>query len=153
LLEWKQTRTGNVLLKRAVFDKHQLCFDLKMKTGSSDRAFFKEAMQAGYKFVAVEEAPVYEIVPPERWKKSYYLRRALVHGHNAHKNYMGDLRGISRVAVPLRSTGALVAYAIALPFSRCLGGHVLVKCLQGASYHLSLLLTMLGIELVKKRDL
>jgi len=153
LLEWTQTRTGNVLVRRSVFDEHQLSFDLKMKTSSSDRAFFKQAMHAGYRFVAVEEAPVYEIVPPERWTRSYYLRRSLVHGYNAYKNYVSDLRGISRIAVPLRSTGALVAYAIALPFSTCLGSHVMVKCLQGAGYHLSLLLAMLGVELIKKRDL
>ena len=59
LLRWDQTRTGNVLLKKEVFDKHHLCFDMTFKTGGSDREFFKQAMHAGCRFVAVEEAPVY----------------------------------------------------------------------------------------------
>jgi len=152
LLEWSQTRTGNVLLKKEVFDKHQIRFDLKCKTCGSDRLFFKRAMQAGYRFVAVEEAPVYETVPPERWTRSYYLRRALIHGGYAHKNIEDELRGSPRWTVPLRSSTALIAYTIALPFSAFLGNHLLVKCLEGGGYHLSRLLSMLGIELVKQRD-
>ena len=152
LLEWNQTRTGNVLLKKDVFDKHQISFDLKCKTSGSDRVFFKRAMQAGYRFVAVEEAPVYEVVPPERWTRSYYLKRALLHGGPAHKNIEDELRGSPRWTVPLRSGAALIAYAVALPFSAFIGNHMLVKCLEGGGYHLSRLLSMLGIELVKKRD-
>ncbi|MDD1777384.1 MAG: glycosyltransferase [Candidatus Helarchaeota archaeon] len=152
LLEWSQTRTGNVLLKKDVFDKHQLCFDLKMKTSSSDRAFFKQAMKAGYRFVAVEEAPVYESVPPERWTRSYYLRRALVHGYSTYRNSAGEWRAFARVVALLKSAAILLAYAIALPFCACLGSHILVKCLEGGGYHLSRLCAMFGIELVKKRN-
>jgi len=151
LLEWNQTRTGNVLLKKDVFDKHQLRFDLDRKTSSSDRAFFKQAMQAGYRFVAIEEAPVYEAVPPERWTKKYYLTRGLVHGFNAHRNSIGDMRGFARVAAPAKSTAALFAYAMLFPFSACLGSHMMVKCLESGGYHLSRLLAMMGIEIVKKR--
>lgn len=152
LLHWDQTRTGNVLLKKDVFDKHHLCFDLKWKTSGSDRAFFKEAMKAGCRFVAVEEAPVYEIVPPERWKKSYYLKRALVHGFNAHRNSVSEKNGFSRVVVPMKSMVALMAYSIATPFCACLGTHALMNCLERGCHHLSRLSAMLGIELVKKRD-
>lgn len=152
LLDWSQTRTGNVLLKKDVFDRHQLLFDLKWRTSGSDRAFFKQAMQLGYRFVAVEEASVYETVPPERWKRSYYAKRALVNGFNSHKISKGDLRGFSRLVVPLKSIAAVLAYTVALPFSVFLGSHMLVKCLEGGGHHLSRLLAMLGIELIKKRD-
>lgn len=152
LLHWDQTRTGNVLLKKEVFDKHKLCFDVKFRTGGSDREFFKQAMREGCRFIAVEEAPVYEIVPPERWTKNYYLKRALVNGFNAHKNSRGQMRGLSRVMVPLKSTGALLAYALATPLCACLGSHVLVSCLERGGHHLSRLSAMLGIELVKKRN-
>jgi len=151
-LDWSQTRTGNVLLKREVFDKRQLRFDLKWKTSGSDRAFFKQAIQLGCRFIAVKEAPVYENVPPERWKKTYYLKRALVQGFNAHRNSAGELRGISRLLMPLKSAAALVAYAIALPFAACMGTHILVRCMEGGGHHFSRLLAMLGIELIKKRD-
>ena len=120
LLHWSQTRTGNVLLKKAFFDKHHLCFDRKFKTGGSDQEFFKQAMQAGCRFVAVEEAPVYEIVPPERWTKSYYLKRALVNGFNAHR-YSVSQSGLSWVTAPMKSTGALLVYATGHPILRVLG--------------------------------
>ena len=152
LLRWDQTRTGNVLLKKDVFDKHHLQFDLKWKTSGSDRAFFKEAMTVGCRFVAVEEAPVYEIVPPERWKKSYYLKRALVHGFNAYRNSVVELRGFSRAAVPVKLIGALIVYAVATPICACFGTQVLMRYLEKGCHHLSGLLAMLGIELVKKRN-
>jgi succinoglycan biosynthesis protein ExoM len=152
LLDWSQTRTGNVLLKKDVFDRHQIRFDLKWKTSGSDRAFFKEAMALGYRFVAVAEAPVFENVPPERWSRGYYLRRALVHGYNSYRNSMGDLAGFSRLMIPLKSGAAAIAYLATLPLCACLGNHMLVKCLEGGGYHLSRLCAVLGIELIKKRD-
>jgi len=152
LLHWCQTRTDTVLLKKEVFDKHHLCFDVKFKTGGSDQAFFKQAMHAGCRFIAVEEAPVYEIVPPERWVKSYYLKRALVNGFNAHRYSVKKELGLSRVTVPVKSAVAMLYYALATPFCACLEGHVLMNCLERGCHHLSRLLAMLGIELVKKRN-
>jgi len=152
LLKWDQTRTGNVLLKKEVFDKHNLCFDLKWKTSGSDRAFFKETMQMGCRFIACEEAPVYEIVPPERWTKSYYLKRALVHGFNAHRNNLTLMRGLSRLVVPFKLAGALVAYSLAMPLLAFVGTHAMMKYAEKGAHHLSHLAAMLGIELIKKRD-
>jgi len=152
LLKWDQTRTGNVLLKKEVFDKHGFCFDVKFKTGGSDREFFRQAMNAGYRFVSVEEAPVFEIVPPERWTKSYYLKRALVNGFNAHRYSVKEKRGLSKVAVALKLTCAMLIYALAAPFCACLGSHVLVSCLEKGFHHMSGLAAMMGVELVKKRD-
>jgi len=152
LLHWDQTRTGNVLLKKEVFDKYHLCFDVKFKTGGSDREFFKQAMRAGCRFVAVEEAPVYEIVPPERWTKSYYLKRALVNGFNAQRNSRGQIHGLSRIIVPMKSIGALLVYALATPFCACMGSHVLMNCIEKGAHHLSRLCAMIGIELIKKRN-
>jgi succinoglycan biosynthesis protein ExoM len=152
LLQWDQTRTGNVLLKKEVFDKRCLSFDLKFRTGGSDREFFKTAMGTGCRFIAVEEAPVYEIVPPERWTKQYYLKRALVNGANAYRNGLSEIRGLSRFTVPLKSIAALLIYVPAIPFCACLGSHVLMNCLVRGGHHLSRLLTMIGIEMIKKRD-
>ncbi len=152
LLRWDQTRTGNVLLRRGVFDERGISFDLKWKTSGSDRAFFKQAMEAGYRFVAVEEAPVYETVPPERWTRRYYWRRALVHGYNAQRNSAAEGRALSRVLIPLKSLAAVLANALALPVCAVLGNAALVKCLERGGHHLSRLCAMAGIELVKKRD-
>jgi glycosyltransferase involved in cell wall biosynthesis len=152
LLRWNQTRTGNVLLKREVFDKHQLLFDETFRTGGSDREFFKQAMNRGYRFVAVEEAPVYETVVPERQIKSYWIKRAMVNGFNAHKNSAGEVRGLARVLLPPRLLGAMLFYGIATPICACLGIHVLVRCLERGGHHLSRVCAMLGIELIKARD-
>jgi succinoglycan biosynthesis protein ExoM len=152
LLKWDQTRTGNVLIKREVFERHNLYFDPKFKTGGSDREFFKQAMQRGCKFVAVEEAPVYEIVPPERWAKSYWLKRALVNGYNSHRNSLDQMDGINKIILPVKSAGAVLAYALASPVCACLGSHVLMQCLERGCHHLSRLFAMMGIELVKRRD-
>lgn len=152
LLLWDQTRTGNVLLKRDVFDKHQLCFDLKCKTSGSDKEFFREAMQVGYRFIAVEEAPVYEIVPPERQAKSYYLKRALLQASNERRFRAPLLRGLSRVLVPMKSITALLVYTMILPFCVFIGSHAVIKNAEKAAYHLSWLLAMLGVDLAKKRN-
>jgi succinoglycan biosynthesis protein ExoM len=152
LLHWGQTRTGNVLLKKDVFDGHNIRFNEEFRTGGSDREFFKEAMRAGCRFIAVAEAPVYELVPVERWKKSYYLRRALVNGGNSYRNHLSELRGLSRLIAPVKSLAALVVYAIALPFCFCLGTRAFMNCMERGAHHLSRLLALLGIVVVKNRD-
>lgn len=152
LLDWYHTRTGNVLLKRKVFDEHGLKFDLKWKTSGSDRAFFKQAIEHGYKFVAVAEAPVYEIVPPQRWKKSYYIRRSLIHGYNTYRNSIKGTSFLNQLISGTKSTLALGFYLIAFPFCSILGPAWYVKCLEKGAHHLSQLLARLGIELIKQRD-
>lgn len=152
VLTWDQTRTGNVLIRKSVFEKGRLTFDLKWRTSGSDRAFFKQAMQAGFRFIAVAEAPVFETVPPERWKAGYYVKRALVHGYNSYRNNKNDLGWPRRLLFALKSTVAVGGYAILLPFSLPVGKHAAVKLLEKGAHHLSGLAAMAGIELVKKRD-
>jgi succinoglycan biosynthesis protein ExoM len=151
-LDWTQTRTGNVLMKRDFIDKHQLRFDLKWKTSGSDRAFFREAMKLGYRFIAVKEAPVFETVPPERWLASYYFKRSLVQGFNTYKNRKDDMVGLLRAWIPLRSAALSGSWFLATPVAACLGKHLFVKCLERGGHNLSQLLAALGIELVKKRN-
>lgn len=152
LLVWYHTRTGNVLLKRKVFDEHGLKFDLKWKTSGSDRAFFKQAIEHGYKFVAVAEAPVYEIVPPERWVKSYYVKRQIVHGYNTYRNSIKGTSLLRQTFTGLKSMLALGIYLIAFPICLILGPALYVKCLEKAAHHFSQLLARFGIELIKQRD-
>lgn len=152
LLDWEDTRTGNVLLKKSVFDEHQLCFDLKCETSGSDKEFFREAMDMGCRFIAVEEAPVFEIVPPERQTKGYYLRRAMVQASNERKFRAPHLHGMSSVAVPMKAISALILYTLALPFCALIGSHAVMRYAEKIVYHLSWLLAMLGIDLAGKRD-
>jgi succinoglycan biosynthesis protein ExoM len=152
LLGWRQTYTGNVLLKRDVFDRHGLRFDESYDTGGSDQILFKQAMAAGCRFVAVEQAPVYEVVPTERWTKSYYIRRALVNGFNAHRASLSTNWSLSTIGAPLKASVAVLVYATALPLAVLMGDDVLVSCLEKGGHHLSRLFAMVSIQLVKKRN-
>jgi len=152
ILHWTQTRTGNCLIRKDVFDKHNLFFDVHFKTGGSDQDFFKRAMALGCRFIAVEEAPVYEIVSPERWTKNYYIKRALVNGYNAHRYSQNQNNQLSRILAPLKSAGALTAYTLAIPFFAVTGTHAVMRYAEKGAHHLSRLAAMMGIELAKKRD-
>ena len=152
LLDWEDTRTGNVLLKKSVFDEHRLCFDLKCETSGSDKEFFREAMDMGCRFIAVEEAPVFEIVPPERQTKGYYLRRAMVQASNERKFRAPHLHGLSRMAVPMKAAAALAIYTLMLPFCALIGSHAVMRYAEKIVYHLSWLMAMIGIDLARKRD-
>lgn len=151
ILHWTQTRTGNALVKKEVFDKHGLLFDTRFKTGGSDQDFFRRAMAKGCRFVAVEEAPVYEVVPPSRWTRKYWIKRALVNGFNALRYTLDQSFG-RRLLLTTKSAVAVPLYALALPVSACLGKHRLIQCAEKGAYHLSRACASVGIELWKRRD-
>ena len=153
LLRWDDTRTGNVLLYRDVFTRNDLYFDLACKTSGSDKEFFREAMDRGCRFVAVAEAGVFEVVPPERQTKSYYFRRYRIQASNERKFRAPMLRGASRFTAPLKAVAAVSVYSLALPFSMIAGAHFALPLALKIVYHGSWLLTMLGFDLAKRRDL
>ena len=153
LLQWDDTRTGNVLLKRAVFTTHDLRFDENCRTSGSDKEFFREAMDRGSRFVAVAEAPVFEHVPPERQTFSYYVRRNRIQASNERKFRAPLLRGASKVTAPMKTAAALLVYCLLLPPAALFGRHHAATCALKIVYHGSWLLTMLGFDLARNRDL
>lgn len=151
-LDWNDTRTGNVLMKRRVFDEHNLWFDVKYRTSGSDKEYFREAMARGYRFVAVKEAPVYETVPPARQTSQYYLTRAMVQANNERKFRAPYLKGLSRFTAPLRAMAGLAVYSLLLVPGYFRGKHVWVVYLEKCAYHSSWLAAMVGIDLAKHRN-
>jgi succinoglycan biosynthesis protein ExoM len=151
LLHWSQCFTNNNLVRRSVFEEHKLRFDTAFRTGGSDQDFFRRAMALGYRFVAVEEAPVYEVVPPARWARKYWIKRALVNGYNARRYAIGT-GTFRQVALALKSLVAAVLYTGALPLCACVGQHRLMRCAEKSAYHISRSCAALGLELWKKRD-
>lgn len=151
-LDWEQTRTGNVLMKRAVFDERNLWFDVKYRTSGSDKEYFREAMALGYRFVAVEEAPVYETVPPARQTSQYYLNRAMVQASNERRFRAPYLKGLSRITAPLKAMAALGIYSLLLLPGLFRGKHARVLYLEKCAYHGSWLLAMVGVDLAKHRN-
>lgn len=152
-MPWSQSRTGNVLLRRSIFTgPGGLEFDPAYATGGEDVDFFKRAHQAGYRFVWCEEAPAYELVPPERCRKSYFLKRGLLQGRIS-LNYMADrLTALARLRLALHALAALVLYTLALPFLLMGGFHLVMKYLIKSCHHLGRLGAVLGIDLIRHRD-
>src|SRR5437879_2825163 len=82
VIDWRKGRTGNVLLKRRLFADEAKPFRSEFRTGE-DQDFFRRMIEKGHAFIWCNEAVVYEVVAPIRWKRSFMLRRALLRGANS----------------------------------------------------------------------
>ncbi len=137
-LAWHQTRTGNVLLKRSVFEN--LSFRPEFGCDGEDRDFFRRAIEKGYKFVWCNSAPVLENVPKARWQIRFMLRRAIMRGRKP----MFTKKDI------LISFAAVILYGLILPFSFIKGKHVAIKYLVKSCDHLGRILNAFRINIIKE---
>jgi succinoglycan biosynthesis protein ExoM len=148
-LEWKNTRTGNVLLRRDLFTNDPDWFNPRFGSGGEDRDFFRRKIEEGHVFVWCEEAPVFESVPPERWGIKVLMKRALLRGKMAFRSSGSSPKSI------LTSAGALAIYSVCLPFlfvfSPLFGYDVFVKYLIRNCDHLGKILALLKIDIVKTK--
>jgi succinoglycan biosynthesis protein ExoM len=142
----RDTRTGNVLIWKRVFDGADGCFDPKYgRSGGGDAIFFKRMMAKGKVFVWCNEACVYETVVPERQTRSYYLKRACTRGLGE----AWDTKFLSRGTI--RSLIAIPLYTLSLPFLLLFGQHLFMRYLVKNCDHVSKILGHLGIKLVRER--
>lgn len=144
VLKWQNTRTGNALIRRKVFDDKGSRFDRKFLTGE-DRDFFRRMIGEGYVFIWCNEAPVYENIPPLRWQKSFMMKRALFRGKIAARYPDSGGRDI------LKSVLAVFLYTAFLPASILLGQHVFMKYLVKTCDHLGKILAHCGIDVVRQK--
>jgi succinoglycan biosynthesis protein ExoM len=135
-LNWRETRTGNVLMRRDAIHALDGPFRRQFGNGGEDQDFFKRLMEQGCEFVWCNEAAVYEVVPPERCRRSYLLKRALQRGQS--ERGLADLCGVckSLVAVPV--------YALALPFLFLAGQHWFMRYAVRLCDHAGKLAAMMG---------
>jgi len=142
VIDWRKGRTGNVLLKREVFDGVDVPFRPEFLTGE-DQDFFRRMIEAGGKFVWCNEAVAYEITPRFRWSLRFMLRRSLLRGQVSILQY-GARANVAKslVAVP--------AYCLILPFMLLAGYHRFVKYLVKLCVHMGRLLAVVGIHLVNE---
>jgi len=78
VLNHLQTRTGNVLFQRRILDEVPTPFPPeKGRTGGEDIEFFRRMIARGCSFRWCAEAPVFEQVTPDRYKREYYFAKAL----------------------------------------------------------------------------
>jgi succinoglycan biosynthesis protein ExoM len=139
-LRWQQTSTANVLLTRRIMDGVREPFRPEFGGGCEDLDFFRRMMDASRTFVWCDEAIVNEVVPAERWKRWYLIRRAILRGQNG--TPFADLVGVvkSVVAVPL--------YSLALPILFLTGQHRFVLYLMKIGEHSGKLFGLLGVRLM-----
>jgi glycosyltransferase involved in cell wall biosynthesis len=141
-LNWRETRTGNVLMRRALVADDAAPFDVMFGTGSEDKEFFRRMLQRGAVFAWCNEAAVDERVPPQRWRRRYVVKRALLRGQN--EKSFTDLRGIGKsiVAVPL--------YAMLLPVLLLFGQHHFMRYLVRLCDHAGKLLMLVHVRTIGK---
>jgi succinoglycan biosynthesis protein ExoM len=138
-LDREEGRTGNVLLKRQLFNDQAQPFKPELRVGE-DKDFFRRMIDSGYQFIWSAEAVVFETVPSVRWKRSFLLKRALFRG--AHVPLQPNF-GLRKV---MRSVVAVPAYSLMLPIALILGQHRFMMLLVKLCDHLGLLLALIGIS-------
>jgi succinoglycan biosynthesis protein ExoM len=141
VLPWTNTRTGNVMLRRDIFDNPENLFKREFGSGGEDRDFFRRMIAKGLRFVWCAEAPVYEIVTVSRCKRYFMLRRALLRGQLPHFTSMDFLKSL--IAVPL--------YTASLPFLLLSAHHLFMKYLIKDCDHIGRLFSFCGIKLIKEK--
>ncbi len=146
IMPWQECRTGNVLLKREVLP-NAAPFAVEFGTGGSDVDLFRRMIEAGREFVWCQQAPVFEFVPPNRWKRAVLLKRALLRGRNSLRHPRGRAVALTKAAL------ALPLYAVALPFLQICGHHLFMRYLIKLCDHTGRLAGAFGIELVKERHM
>jgi len=145
ILSWRDTRTSNVLLRRATLSRTKIQFDATFSRGGEDVDFFTRLMRAGCKFVWCQDAPVFETIPPVRCTRKFMLKRALLRGCVTTQYVtFGPWRVVKSVA-------AVPVYAAALPLTVMLGQHRAMDVLIRLVEHAGLLMATCGLEPVKER--
>ncbi len=142
VIDWRMGRTGNVLLKRHLFNYGEQPFRPEFRSGE-DQDFFRRMIEEGYIFVWCDEALTNEIIPAVRCKRSYVLKRALLNGKFALMHPDSDFFDI------LKSVVAIAVYTVALPFLLLLGQHIFMRYMVKIFNHLSMLLMFFGLDPIK----
>jgi succinoglycan biosynthesis protein ExoM len=147
LTDVRYMRTGNVLLRRSVFEGLAEPFDPRFgRTGGEDADFFGRMLAAGHWFVWCDEAPVHEEVPAARQTLRYHLDRALVRG-------VSEARIAPAVSVgTLKSILALAGYGVCLPLLRVVSYPAYVRYLVKCGDHAGKLLAYCGIRVLPERN-
>jgi len=142
VIDWRKGRTNNVLLKKRIFAAGAQPFRPDFLTGE-DQDFFRRMIEKRHAFVWCNEAVVYEVVPPVRWKRTFMLRRALLGGA---VSVIEPTFGALAIA---KSVIAVPAYTAALPFALVLGHHRFMILSVKLFEHLGKLLALMGIKPIK----
>ena len=146
-LDAKDMRTGNVLFYSRILECEATPFDPRFgRTGGEDGDFFRRMTGRGYKFTWCNEAPIYETVNPDRFKRTYFIKRAILRGVSE-----VELNRCSRMGV-LKSLVACALYTSTLPFLFVVRHDLFMKYLVKDCDHISKVMALFGIRILKERD-
>jgi glycosyltransferase involved in cell wall biosynthesis len=143
VIDGPKGRTGNVLLKKQIFEYTDPPFRREFITGE-DQDFFRRMIEKGHVFIWCDEAVAYEVIPPVRWSRKFMLKRALLRGEIALLHPTCGAREIAKsiIAVPL--------YAIVVPLALLQGQGKFMLCLVKMFDHLGKVLALVGVHPVKQ---
>jgi succinoglycan biosynthesis protein ExoM len=144
-LTWTESRTGNVLFSRSILDGLAAPFNCEFSTAGEDMDFFRRMIERGCVFIWCDEAPVYELVPASRCRRSYLFRRALLRGSNFSKHPADRVKNL------VKSVLALPCYTVVLPILLIVGQHLFIRYMIKVLDHGSRILAFLGCHLVTER--
>jgi len=150
-VHWRNCRTGNVMLNGNLFSGNTHPFDPAFGIQGEDVKFFKEMYRKGRRFIWCDDAPVFEIVPPDRTRKAYFLRRAFVQGNISFLYDREEMTPLKLIRMVFKSGLASVLYTSFLPISYLGGLHKFMKYLIKDVHHISRLLAISGLAAVKER--
>ena len=145
LVPWTECRTGNVLLERKVISGIGPVFRSEFGAGASDQDLFRRLIEQGHRFIWCSEGAVYEVVPPNRWKRTWMVKRAMLRGRTSLLHPEGRWVGV------FKSCMAVPAYTIALPFLQLAGHHWFMLYLVKLCDHAGKLLALVGLNPVRER--
>lgn len=146
VMDWRQSRTGNVLFKKEILDGCSEPFRPQFGTGGEDVDFFERMMKSGFVFIWCKEASVLEEVPQSRCTRMYYIKRALLRGRNTFQREDRQVLSIGKSLI------ALPLYGLALPVLFVFGHHHFMKYLIKWCDHAGKLLALIGVNPVKVRE-
>ena len=140
---WREARTGNVLIRRRVVEGDPSPFRPEFRAGE-DHDFFRRKSEQGFRFIWSSDAEVFEAIPPARWKRMYFVRKALLQGATAAQQPDFGAAEIAKslVAVPL--------YTAMLPMAFLFGQTRFMTLAVKLSSHAGKLLKLAHINPVRE---
>jgi succinoglycan biosynthesis protein ExoM len=163
ILHWGQTRTGNTLLSKRLFEDKNFWFDPAYgRTGGEDTMFFKKHHENRKLFIWCNEAPAYETVPTERWSKNFHIRKSLRIGCvvgealRKHENEFNDTSKqkllLQQIYLLTKSSVWIISMAVLLPLSILCGQHYYMRCRTKLNYNFGVISGFLGYVIIRYRN-